>query len=79
MGILNDLLTGAITRPGIRVIDNKNVTFEGFAAMQQNPDVVREIVPNNKNLSGPTNFANWGLDENGKPVCIDYPEGVDEE
>lgn len=74
MGILADLLTGAVSRPGIKVIDNKSVTFEGFDAMRQNSDVVREIV-DSKNQSGPTNFANWGLDENGRPVCIDYPEG----
>lgn len=74
MGILADLLTGAITRPGIKIIDNKAVVFEGFDAMRQNSDVVREIVPDNKKQSGLTNFANWGLDENGRPVCIDYPE-----
>lgn len=74
MGILADLLTGAVSRPGIKVIDNKSVTFEGFDAMRQNSDVVREIV-DSKNQSGPTNFANWGLDEDGRPVCIDYPEG----
>ena len=77
MGILNDLLTGAIERPGIKVIDSKAVVFEGFDAMCQNPDVVGDILP--KSEAGPTNFANWGLDENGKPVCIDYPEGVDED
>lgn len=76
MGILSDLLTGAITRPGIKVIDSKAVVFEGFDAMRQNPDVVSEIIPDNKNQSGPTNFSNWGLDENGEPVCIDYPPGV---
>ncbi|MBO4735884.1 MAG: hypothetical protein J5614_05740 [Paludibacteraceae bacterium] len=75
MGILNDLLTGAITRPGIKVIDSKAVVFEGFDAMRQNPDVVNEALPK----PGPVNFTNWGLDENGRPVCIDYPEGVDEE
>jgi len=73
MGILADLLEG-ITRPGIKVIDNKSVTFEGFDAMRQNSDVVRDIVPHSKNQSGPTNFANWGLDENGRPVCIDSKE-----
>lgn len=76
MGILSDILNGAITRPGIKVIDNKSVTFEGFEAMRQNSDVVSELLPNNKNQSGPTNFSNWGLDENGEPVCIDYPPGV---
>lgn len=70
MGILFDLLEGTITRPGIKVIDNKSVTFEGFDAMRQNSDVVSEIV-DSKKQSGPANFANWGLDENGKPVCID--------
>lgn len=65
MGILADLLTGAVTRPGIKVIDNKSVTFEGFDAMCQNPDVVSEIVPK---LS---NFDNWGIDKDGNPVCID--------
>lgn len=76
MGILADLLEGAITRPGIKIIDSKAVVFEGFDAMRQNSDVVHEIVPNSKNQSGPTNFANWGLDENGQPVVID--PGVDE-
>ncbi len=75
MGILADLLTGAVSRPGIKVIDNKSVTFEGFDAMRQNSDVVSEIVRDNKNQPGPTNFANWGLDEDGRPVCTDYPEG----
>lgn len=75
MGILSDILNGAVTRPGIKVIDNKSVTFEGFEAMRQNPDVVRELGPNNKNQSSLTNFANWGLDETGRPVCVDYPEG----
>lgn len=73
MGILADLLEGVTTRAGIKVTDNKSVTFEGFDAMMRNPDVVREIVPNNRNQSGPANFSNWGLD-NGKPAVIDYPE-----
>lgn len=75
MGILSDLLEGVITRPGIKIIDNKAVVFEGFDALHQNPDVVHELVPNNKNQPGPTNFSNWGLDETGRPVCVDYPEG----
>ena len=77
MGILSDLLEGAITRPGIKIIDSKAVVFEGFDAMHQNSDVVREIVPDGKNQPGPTNLANWGLDENGRPVCIDYPDYID--
>lgn len=75
MGILLDLLNGVVSRPGIKVIDNKSVTFESYDAMRHNSDVVRDIVPDKKNQTGPTNFANWGTDENGQPVYIDYPEG----
>lgn len=27
----------------------------------------------------PVNYSNWGLTPDGKPVCIDYPEAVNEE
>jgi hypothetical protein len=64
MGILADLLEGAITRPGIKIIDSKAVVFEGFDAMRQNSDVVSEITPK---LS---NFDNWGTDEDGKPIML---------
>jgi hypothetical protein len=70
MGLLADLLEGSVQRDGIKVV-NDAVTFEGFDAMRQNSDVVRELVPNSKNQSSHTNFSNWGLDENGKPVIID--------
>ncbi len=71
MGILADLLNGVVSRPGIKVIDKNTVTFESYDAMRQNSDVVREIVPDSKSQSGPTNFSNWGTDEDGKPIMLD--------
>lgn len=79
MSLLEEVITGVVERSGVKVVESpehgKGIVFEGVDALFKNADLVAEITKQGDQATK-TNYANWGLTENGEPVCIDYPPGV---
>lgn len=80
MGVLEDVLSGAIKRAGVNVVEmsdhTKAITFDDFDTLKNNADLLKGVIPEPADRDREPSYSNWGLSENGEPVCIDYPPGV---
>lgn len=67
MGVLEDVLSGAIKRAGVNVVElrdhTKAITFDDYDAIKENADLLKGVMPEPA-------YANLRLTENGEPVCV---------